>query len=66
MWTKIVRVELFCIDTLLQLLACAVNAACLALINSGIAMKFLVAAVSCMIDREDNILIDPNSKQLKV
>ncbi|XP_023712969.1 exosome complex component RRP46 [Cryptotermes secundus] len=47
------------------LLACAVNAACLALINSGIAMKFLVAAVSCMIDHEDNILIDPNSKQLK-
>jgi exosome complex component RRP46 len=51
---------------LLQLLACAVNASCLALINSGIAMKFLVAAVSCMIDHEDNILIDPNSKQLKV
>jgi ribonuclease PH len=34
--------------------------------NSGIAMKFLVAAVSCMIDHEDKTLIDPDSKQLKV
>ncbi|XP_069672682.1 exosome complex component RRP46 [Periplaneta americana] len=47
------------------LLACAVNAACLALMNSGIAMKFLVAAVSCMIDNEDKIVIDPTDKQLK-
>jgi ribonuclease PH len=34
--------------------------------NSGIAMKFLVAAVSCMIDHEDKTLIDPDTKQLKV
>ncbi|PSN31799.1 Exosome complex component RRP46 [Blattella germanica] len=47
------------------LMACAVNAACLALMNSGIAMKFLVAAVGCMIDQDDKILIDPNNKQLK-
>nr|CAD7408994.1 unnamed protein product [Timema poppensis] len=46
------------------LLACAVNAACLALINSGISMKFLVAAVSCMIDQQDNIILDPDNKQL--
>ncbi|KAJ9577817.1 hypothetical protein L9F63_005608 [Diploptera punctata] len=47
------------------LLACAVNAACLALMNSGIAMKFLVAAVNCMIDQNDEIVIDPTDKQLK-
>jgi hypothetical protein len=47
-------------------MACAVNSACLALMNSGIAMKFLVAAVSCMIDHEDKTLTDPDSKQLKV
>jgi hypothetical protein len=47
-------------------LACAVNSACLALMNSGNAMKFLVAAVSCMIDHEDKTIIDPDSKQLKV
>jgi hypothetical protein len=34
--------------------------------NSGIAMKFLFAAVSCMIDHEDKTLIDPDSKQLTV
>jgi ribonuclease PH len=34
--------------------------------NSGIAMKFLVAAVSCMISHEDKIFIDPTNKQLKV
>ena len=34
--------------------------------NSGIAMKFLVAAVSCMIDHEDKTLTDPDDKQLKV
>ncbi|KDR22065.1 Exosome complex exonuclease RRP46, partial [Zootermopsis nevadensis] len=47
------------------LLACAVNSACLALMSSGIAMKFLVAAVSCMISQEDKLLIDPTNKQLK-
>nr|CAD7448896.1 unnamed protein product [Timema bartmani] len=46
------------------LLSCAVNAACLSLINSGISMKFLVAAVSCMIDQQDNIILDPDNKQL--
>lgn len=59
-------IKLLCIISLFQLLACAVNSACLALMNSGIAMKFLVAAVSCMIDHEDKTLIDPDSKQHKV
>lgn len=46
-------------------LACAVNAACLALISSGISMKFLVAAVSCMIDEDGHIILDPDRKQLQ-
>lgn len=46
-------------------LACAVNAACLALISSGISMNFLVAAVSCMIDEGGHIIIDPDRKQLQ-
>ncbi|XP_067000732.1 exosome complex component RRP46 [Anabrus simplex] len=46
------------------LLSCAVNAACMALMNSGIAMKFLVAAVSCMFDKDDNIVLDPSNKEL--
>ncbi|XP_046401463.1 dolichol kinase-like [Ischnura elegans] len=47
------------------LMACAINAACLALIRSGIAMKFLIAAVSCAITKEDEILLDPDLKNCK-
>ncbi|KAK7788565.1 hypothetical protein R5R35_000155 [Gryllus longicercus] len=45
------------------LLSCCINAACMALMDSGIAMKFLVAAVSCMIS-EDDIILDPSDKDL--
>ncbi|XP_071562313.1 exosome complex component RRP46 [Temnothorax nylanderi] len=48
------------------LLACAINAACLALINSGLSMKYTVAAVSCMIEKETGeVIMDPDSSQLK-
>ncbi|XP_071643410.1 exosome complex component RRP46 isoform X2 [Temnothorax longispinosus] len=48
------------------LLACAINAACLALINSGLSMKYTVAAVSCMIEKEaGEVIMDPDSSQLK-
>lgn len=46
------------------LLSCCVNAACMALMNSGVSMKFLVAAVSCMIDEEDQVKLDPSNKEL--
>ncbi|KAH0947073.1 hypothetical protein HN011_008910 [Eciton burchellii] len=48
------------------LLACAINASCLALINSGLAMKFTIAAVHCMIEKDTGeVVIDPDSAQLK-
>lgn len=48
-------------------MACAINASCLALINSGLSMKFTIAAVSCMIEKETGkIIMDPDSTQLKV
>lgn len=48
------------------LLACTINAACLALINAGIPMKFTVAAVTCMIDENSgNMVLDPDSTQLQ-
>ncbi|XP_063235570.1 exosome complex component RRP46 [Bacillus rossius redtenbacheri] len=47
------------------LLSCALNAGCLALINSGISMKFLIAAVNCMINKDDAVILDPDNKQLK-
>lgn len=59
----ILRFKIFCC---LQLLACSVNAVSLALINSGIEMKFLIAAVSCMVDEEGVIIVDPDDKQLMV
>ncbi|KAE8745143.1 hypothetical protein FOCC_FOCC008209 [Frankliniella occidentalis] len=47
------------------LLACAINAGCLALMNSGLSMKFLVAAVHCMINKTGEVILDPDNKQLK-
>lgn len=48
------------------LLACTINAACLALINSGISLKFTMAAVSCMIEESTGkVILDPNSDQLQ-
>lgn len=41
-----------------SLLACCINAACLALINSGISMKYILAAVSCIISENDEIILD--------
>lgn len=51
----------------LKLLACIINAACLALINAAVPMKFTIAAVCCMIEENtDNIILDPNNSQLEV
>lgn len=46
-----------------QLIACSVNAACLALISSGLAMKFLIGAVHCIVDANSDIILDPNQRQ---
>lgn len=51
----------------LQLLACAINATCLALLHASVPMKYTVAAVHAMIDRDTNeLIIDPNEEQVKV
>ncbi|XP_017890063.1 exosome complex component RRP46 [Ceratina calcarata] len=48
------------------ILACTINAACLALINAGIPMKFTIAAVSCMIEEDTgDIVLDPDSIKLQ-
>ncbi|XP_076665637.1 exosome complex component Rrp46 [Andrena cerasifolii] len=48
------------------LLACTINAACLALINTGVPMKFTIAAVSCMIEESTgNVILDPDNVQLQ-
>lgn len=50
-----------------QLLACAINASCLALMNAGLSMKYVIAAVSCMIEKEtEKTIVDPDDVQLQV
>ena len=49
------------------MLGCIINAACLALINAGIPMKFTIAAVNCMIQKDsEDIILDPDNIQLQV
>ncbi|XP_063985977.1 exosome complex component RRP46 [Diachasmimorpha longicaudata] len=48
------------------LLACAINAANLALINASLSMKFTIAAINCMIDKDSGeIILDPEINQLQ-
>lgn len=55
-----------CFSFPFQLLACTINAACIALVNASIPMKYTVAAVACMIDRESgDLLLDPEEPQLQ-
>ena len=42
--------------------SCLVNSSCLALIDSGISMKGLFAAVSVAITNEDQIIVDPGER----
>lgn len=39
------------------------NAACLALISSGLPMKFLIGAVHCIVNQDNDIVLDPNHRQ---
>lgn len=52
-----------------ELLACALNAACLAIIDAGIPLRCPLAAVSCgtaSIDGEEQLKLDPTAAELKV
>lgn len=44
-------------------LACCVNSCCLALLDASVAMKYLVAAVTCAIDTEGQVILDPTSQR---
>ncbi|XP_022090560.1 exosome complex component RRP46-like isoform X2 [Acanthaster planci] len=48
-----------------SLLSCCVNASCMALMDAGIPMKCLVAAVTCMLDSDGRLVLDPTDKQAK-
>ncbi|XP_067616746.1 exosome complex component RRP46 [Eurosta solidaginis] len=40
--------------------ACAINGACLALLIGGIPMKFTIAAINCIVDKDNEVLLDPD------
>ncbi|XP_049988518.1 exosome complex component RRP46-like [Alexandromys fortis] len=47
------------------LLACCLNAACMALVDAGVPMRALFCGVSCALDSDGNLVLDPTTKQEK-
>lgn len=58
----IILLDYYCFlpsNCFLQLLSCAVNACCLALLSSGISMKCMLAGIHCAITADGAIELDP-------
>uniref|UniRef100_A0A2K5X5U9 Exosome complex component RRP46 n=1 Tax=Macaca fascicularis TaxID=9541 RepID=A0A2K5X5U9_MACFA len=49
-----------------SLLACCLNAACMALVDAGVPMRALFCGVTCALDSDGTLVLDPTSKQEKV
>lgn len=47
------------------LLACAINAACAALVDAGVPLSGLIVAVSCAVNHKGVVLLDPMKKEEK-
>ncbi|XP_069855194.1 exosome complex component RRP46 isoform X2 [Dipodomys merriami] len=48
-----------------SLLACCLNAACMALVDAGVPMKALFCGITCALDSDGTITLDPTDKQEK-
>ncbi|XP_078389434.1 exosome complex component RRP46 [Cetorhinus maximus] len=48
-----------------SLLSCCLNAACMALMDAGLPMKSVFCGVTCVIDSNGDILLDPTTKMEK-
>ncbi|XP_039103053.1 exosome complex component RRP46 [Hyaena hyaena] len=48
-----------------SLLACCLNAACMALVDAGVPMRALFCGVTCALDSEGTLVLDPTAKQEK-
>nr|XP_039321584.1 exosome complex component RRP46 isoform X2 [Saimiri boliviensis boliviensis] len=48
-----------------SLLACCLNAACIALVDAGVPMRALFCGVTCALDSDGSLVLDPTSKQEK-
>lgn len=49
----------------MQLLACCLNAACMALVDAGVPMRALFCGVTCALDSDGTFMLDPTAKQEK-
>ncbi|CAH0400642.1 unnamed protein product [Chilo suppressalis] len=47
------------------LLSCCLNCTCLALLNSGVSMRCVYAAVTCAVDESGDIVLEPPKHQLQ-
>uniref|UniRef100_A0A3Q2HPJ4 Exosome component 5 n=1 Tax=Equus caballus TaxID=9796 RepID=A0A3Q2HPJ4_HORSE len=48
-----------------KLLACCLNAACMALVDAGVPMRSLFCGVTCALDSDGTLMLDPTAKQEK-
>ncbi|KAF6077439.1 exosome component 5 [Phyllostomus discolor] len=48
-----------------SLLACCLNAACMALVDAGVPMQALFCGVTCALDTDGTLMLDPTAKQEK-
>ncbi|VTJ54943.1 Hypothetical predicted protein [Marmota monax] len=48
-----------------SLLACCLNAACMALVDAGVPMRALFCGVTCALDSDGILVLDPTAKQEK-
>ncbi|XP_008581518.1 PREDICTED: exosome complex component RRP46 [Galeopterus variegatus] len=48
-----------------SLLACCLNAACMALVDTGVPMRALFCGVTCALDSDGTLVLDPTAKQEK-
>uniref|UniRef100_A0A4X1SLK3 Exosome complex component RRP46 n=2 Tax=Sus scrofa TaxID=9823 RepID=A0A4X1SLK3_PIG len=48
-----------------SLLACCLNAACMALVDAGVPMRALFCGVTCALDSDGTFMLDPTAKQEK-
>lgn len=48
---------------MVQLLACAMNAACAALVDAGIPLNGLLSAVSCGVTHDGQVFLDPTKPE---
>ncbi|CAG8653208.1 711_t:CDS:2 [Funneliformis caledonium] len=49
-----------------SIMAAAINTTMIALIDAGIPMKDLVVAVSCVINKDDQLLLNPTAQEWKM